>query len=232
MPTVAEPAAGTLPARHIGEILPRALLARTELSLLDPFVYPGSATSIGGVGWYETLCLAALVRAARPRSLFEFGTLDGRTTLQLAANAPGATVYTLELPHGEWDRLPDMSPDERELAALARAGDYFRHSAHTGRIVQLWGNSVEFDFSPYLGAIDFVFVDASKDPGYFERDAENALRICSDRGVVVWHDYDNQGLFPAFDAHLESLVGREGLVRIADTTLALRPGPLAPGRDA
>ncbi|HEX2095581.1 MAG TPA: class I SAM-dependent methyltransferase [Longimicrobiaceae bacterium] len=212
----------TILTLHLGEILPRSYLARTELALVDPFVYPGSGTSVAGVGWYETICLAALVRAASPGTIFEFGTLDGRTTLQLAANAPDATVYTLELPPGSWERLPGMSEDEREVAALARAGDYFRDTRYAERIVQLWGNSTEFDFSEFARAVDFVFVDASKDPGYFERDAENALRICSDRGVVVWHDYDNHGLFPEFDAFLRTLAETEEMVKVADTTLLVR----------
>src|SRR2546428_10219387 len=47
----------------------------------------------------ELFCLGALVRASGPRAIFEIGTFDGTTTLQLALNSPDdAVVWTLDLP--------------------------------------------------------------------------------------------------------------------------------------
>src|SRR5207245_2552727 len=44
----------------------------------------------------ELFCLGALVRASGARAIFEIGTFDGTTTLQLALNSPdNAVVWTL-----------------------------------------------------------------------------------------------------------------------------------------
>src|SRR6185503_17662195 len=53
----------------------------------------------GNVSERELITICRLVRQQQPMTLFEFGTFDGRTTLNLAANAPSdARVFTLDLP--------------------------------------------------------------------------------------------------------------------------------------
>ena len=49
---------------------------------------------------------------------------------------------------------------------------------------------MSFDFSPYYGKIDFVFIDANHSYAYVRSDTENALRTLSPEGVILWHDYD------------------------------------------
>jgi len=60
------------------------------------------------------------------------------------------------------------------------------------RIEQLFGNSLEFDFSPYERSIDFVFVDAAHDYPHGFADSRTALRLVSPGGVVLWHDFNER----------------------------------------
>jgi Methyltransferase domain len=57
------------------------------------------------------------------------------------------------------------------------------------RIKQLFGNSLEFDFSPYERSIDLVFVDAAHDYPHGFPDSRTALRLVRPGGVVLWHDF-------------------------------------------
>src|SRR5712691_2855619 len=47
---------------------------------------------MGNVSIYELLVLVELLQVHRPLACFEIGTFDGRTTLNMAANAPEETV--------------------------------------------------------------------------------------------------------------------------------------------
>jgi hypothetical protein len=57
-----------------------------------------AAAVSGNVSLTEILVLNSLVKRLCPRRIFEFSTFNGRTTLNLALNAPqGAEVFTLDL---------------------------------------------------------------------------------------------------------------------------------------
>ncbi|HYM58730.1 MAG TPA: class I SAM-dependent methyltransferase [Solirubrobacteraceae bacterium] len=139
---------------------------------------------LGGLGPAELIVLCRLARSADPKTIFEFGTFLGATTLQLAANTT-AEVYTLDLPprghpaHVETDYWGQ--PDE--------PGEWYRDSPHVSRIQQLYGNSQTYDFSDYAGKIDFVFVDASHRYQPAIKDTQTALELVAPGGLVVWHDY-------------------------------------------
>ena len=49
----------------------------------------------------EKALLLALLRISLARRIFEFGTFLGGTTAMLAANAPAAELFTLDLPAGK-----------------------------------------------------------------------------------------------------------------------------------
>ena len=93
-------------------------------------------------------------------------------------------MFTLDLP-------------EAEVAWGTQIGTKFRGSAMEPRVKQLFGNSLEFDFSPYERSIDLVFVDAAHDYPHGFADSRTALRLVRPGGVVLWHD---------FDAHFPGLV--------------------------
>ena len=128
----------------------------------------------------ELLVLAGLARRVRARTVFELGTADGRTTRNLAANLePGGEVFTLNLPleddPGHWQGVP--------------LGARFLGTAEEERITQLIGDSRTFDFSPYAGRCQLVFVDADHAEESVWSDTHTALGVIDRRmGVIAWHD--------------------------------------------
>lgn len=141
-----------------------------------PIVIPSPRASQKSAEW---VALGMLVAHLRPRTIFEFGTFTGGGTLLLSENATEATVYTLDLPADDGN-----SSDSR-----ADIGAAFKGTAYERRIVQLLGSSTKFDYDPFVGQIDFVFVDGSHDHESVKSDTGNALGILSAQGVIVWHDF-------------------------------------------
>ena len=68
-------------------------------------------------------------------------------------------------------------------------GSYFQDRSDVN-IRQLFGDSATFDYSAAIdGPLDLVYIDAAHDYLHKKIDTENALRMLSDRGVIVWHNY-------------------------------------------
>jgi hypothetical protein len=76
-------------------------------------------------------------------------------------------------------------------------------------VVQPYGDSMEFNFGPFLGAMDFVFVDASHTYDDVLNHSRMALRLLRNgRGTVAWHGYAAR---------------RDGVVRAVDKLYATEP---------
>jgi SAM-dependent methyltransferase len=156
----------------------------------------------------EEVLIGLTVQALGARRIFEIGTFEGGTTRFLADKAgEGAEVFTLDLPEAEF------------AWSWTQTGRKFRGSAVGPRIKQLFGNSLEFDFSPYERSIDLVFVDAAHDYPHGFADSRTALRLVRPGGVVLWHDFNSH--FPGLvHAIIEATAGLP-LKRLGmDTTLA------------
>jgi hypothetical protein len=70
-------------------------------------------------------------------------------------------------------------------------GEAFRISPSLpARILQHFGDSRVFDFSPFYGKMDLVFVDASHAYEAVLNDSLQAFKLISDTGIIVWDDYD------------------------------------------
>ena len=170
----------------------------------------------------ELLAISAIVKQMQARSAFEIGTADGRTTLNIANNmAAGGTVFTLNLP------LDQDAGHTQDLPV----GYHFSNQRLAASVVQLWGDSQTFDFSPYRQRCQIVFIDADHfEPGV-SIDSQSALCLVDrNNSVVLWHDalrFDVQVVLPRF-------IKSEGLPihLIAGTNLAalffLNGQPVAP----
>jgi predicted O-methyltransferase YrrM len=132
------------------------------------------------VSVHELLVLVILVARTRARCVFEFGTADGRTTLNLALNtAPNATVYTLNLPLEEDPRHKQSVP----------VGAAFHGTDAAAKVVQLWGNARTFDYTPYAGRCQMVFIDADHSDEGVTADTRAALGLVDRNfGLIAWHD--------------------------------------------
>lgn len=166
-----------LPSATAEEVLPG--ISQTPFSVVD------FRQEYGGVSYAEARLLAASIQLLQPTSLFELGTFNGATTRLLVLNAlPDARVTTIDLPpeHSlRKDRATvDVSPQE--------VGALYRGTAEEQRIDQLYGNTLEFDFSPYDRSVDWIFIDAAHTYEAVLSDSRNALRMIRPGGIIFWHD--------------------------------------------
>lgn len=160
--------------------------------------------------------LVALARALGTRRVFEIGTYNGVTALTLARNLPDAEVHTLDLAPEEEPALPLFEADSLNFRGTeARAYDGCPESE---RIVQHLGDSASFEFGPFAGTIDLVYVDGAHSYEYVHNDTRAAFDLVSAHGAVVWDDYWR--LVPDVPRFLHELSSR-ALARIPGTRLVV-----------
>jgi hypothetical protein len=205
-----------------------AVLAQAEVpavAFTDLFPDPGSlsfsvdSSSFGRHGWnvklHEEVYLSAAVAVMKPGTVFEIGTFDGNTTRRLAEAAPqDAVVYTIDLPEEAFNAT--QSPD---AFSGARVGERYASSPARPKIKQFRADAATFDFSPYYGLIDFVFVDAAHDYPHGLLDSRTALKLVRPGGTIVWHDFEPywSGLVHAICEATRGLP----LKRLAGTSMAV-----------
>jgi predicted O-methyltransferase YrrM len=185
------------------------------------------STISGGATITELSTLASICSHHAPRTIFEFGTLEGRTTLNLAINSPpDCQIFTLDLPVEKRrsyyeKRLGEIKVWTRDEQPpfLSTVGECFAGHPASQKITQLFGDTKSFDFSPYHGIIDLIFIDANHEYQYVKSDTGHAMDMLSNRGMIIWHDYPNiMGVMEYLDELYESGVP---LYHLWDTRFAL-----------
>lgn len=155
----------------------------------------------------DYLVLHCLLKTYKPKTFFEIGTNMGRGTM-IIKNALGgdSTVYSLDLP--------------TELAHIS-----LQHPINEGHgdkvgllcklpFVQLRGDSMTFDFSPY--PCEGVFIDGEHDYDHPYR--ETCEIVKTKPKLIVWHDSDIQVVH---DAIVNAMKGKSyKLYRVVDTRIA------------
>ena len=172
-----------IPTANLSEVVPESV----SVQIRDP------VSVVGNISLLETIVIAKLVQLHKPSRLFEIGTFDGRTTLNMAANAPReAIVYTLDLPRDQLDstKLPIVSGDKQYIDKPT-SGSRYLGTDYGMKIVQLYGDSATYDLSPFFNEMDFVFIDGSHSYEYVMNDSRLALKLLRDgKGIILWHDYN------------------------------------------
>ncbi len=156
-------------------------------------------------------------------NIFEIGTFDGRTALNLALSSPSnCRIFTLDLPPDMESRF-QLAIGEDHMVKKARSGmriDRYRksHPHVTRKIEQLYGDSATFDFSDYENSCSLVFVDGSHAYDYVIADSRTAMRLVKSGGVIIWHDY---GIWDGVTKALEEIEAQSqlGLKNISGTSL-------------
>ena len=180
----------------------------------------------GDVSLGELAVLASAAAALRAGDeIIEIGTFDGRTTLNLAINAPAQyRVFTLDLPPDAAPKF-DLAPGERAYVEKPRSGRRFLQAppewaAAAGRITQLIGDSATYDWSPHTGRAGLVFVDGSHAYDYVSADSNTAFRLVANKGMVIWHDY---GVWEGVTRALEEIEASRqlGLRHVRGTSLVV-----------
>ncbi len=142
------------------------------MKILEPNLVDGNVS-------YELAVINLVVSSLAPKALFEIGTFDGRTTLNMAANSPDdAVVYTLDLPGPELQNTTyTLEAIEKKFVEKPASGSRFGKRPEAAKIRQLYGDSAKFDFSACFDKIDLVFVDASHAYEYVLNDSRVALKL-------------------------------------------------------
>ena len=158
----------------------------------------------GNISALELAAICKIVRQKQPKKIFEIGTFDGRTTLNMAANAKEAIVYTLDLPESYVAQTKlQIEKGDRIYIIKNECGTCFQGTRYMNRIIQLYGDSADFDFSDWYRVTDFVFVDGSHSYEYVMNDAQIALKLVRPDGVILFHDYG--GTWSGVNLALEQL---------------------------
>jgi hypothetical protein len=171
------------PLKRIDEDLLRVIYS-------DPVVVPPTShMRSGNQNVQGIIFLASLAKALHAREAFEIGTYNGLTAWSLAENTPQATVNTLDLPSTA-PTLLSLDPHAGD-SANRKAWEHLAYEElpSIGKVEQHWGDSASFDFEPWYGRIDLVYIDGAHSEPYVESDTANALAMVSDHGAVVWDDY-------------------------------------------
>jgi hypothetical protein len=127
-----------------------------------PFLY--EARVEGYIDDPQRSIIAALVASLGCQTFFELGTSLGRTTWTVAHHNADLKLWTLDVPPAEdvEQTALELGADDRTYFRPAdRCGEAFRGSTESDRITQLWGDSATFDYGPYAGKMDFVYVDGA-----------------------------------------------------------------------
>lgn len=187
---------------------------------VSPVTLPGPSTRFGDVGsqtGYHTL--GALMRGLQPRTVLEFGTYLGVSAYAMALNAPeGSRIFTVDLPdetQGSARAELDALDQHHVATSRHRVGEAFLGTAVEGRITQLRADSLSFRAETVVQDVDFVYVDGGHSLPVITRDTENAFRVLSAQGTIVWDDYFH--LYPDVVEFLDQLAGTHELHGIAGT---------------
>ena len=149
------------------------------------------------------LVLSALATILECETIFEFGTFRGETAWLLAHNLPKARIFTLDLPGQDAHDYAALElTDGPEYFTTWDRGGRFRGTPEAERITQVLGDSATFDFAPYSGKVDLVYIDASHSYSYVKADTESAFGMLSELGTIVWDDYT---YYPGIYAYVNEL---------------------------
>jgi predicted O-methyltransferase YrrM len=204
-----------------------AILTKVELSEIVPESTPIQILEPderkGDISLLEVITLAKFIQHYKPERIFEFGTFEGRTTLNLAANSQeGSKVYTLDLLASQFHSTQwPLAPGEERFIEKEVSGIRYVGKDCAEKIIQLYGDSATYDFTPLQGMMGVIFIDGSHAYEYVLNDSNVALGLLRNGGgAVLWHDYGRwEGVTGALNQLYSTKDEFKGLRQINGTTL-------------
>lgn len=139
-----------------------------------PYAYLSGATMP-----IDIALLKALARKYQVQNYFEIGTWRGESVANVADVVPHCVTLNLPL---------------KDIVELTHNQDYADlhcfFSKCLNNVQQIFGNSLDFDFSKHFGRYDMVFVDGDHHYEAVKKDTQTAFRLLKDdKSIIVWHDY-------------------------------------------
>jgi predicted O-methyltransferase YrrM len=167
--------------------------------------------------------LSCITKIVAPQAVFEIGTFRGQSALNFAVNSPAdCTVYTLDLAPEIRERVAEtLSAGDARLIRVNEVGIDYQGKQDARKIVQLWGDSRTFDFSPYYGGIDLVFIDGAHHYEAVINDTEQALKMVRPGGVIIWDNFSQYGDYNDVTRAVIERMGKTAIAQIEETELAI-----------
>ncbi|HEY8601288.1 MAG TPA: class I SAM-dependent methyltransferase [Thermomicrobiales bacterium] len=171
-----------LPVRSLDQLWPD--IGRVEVAVPGSQVFNDDTMVLP---LRELLTLGAICQQIQPKRIFEIGTFTGISALMMATNSPEQTqLYTLDLD-------PSILPVHQHGLGVGlqdyTAGEEFKQTNYAHKIEQLYGDSRFFDYTPYYGEMDLVFVDGDHTLEFVSSDTAQAFKLVRPGGVIIWDDY-------------------------------------------
>ena len=199
--------------------------------ILTHFDLPEPNYENGNISFFETVIICLLCKNVVPHNVLEFGTFNGRTTVNMASNIPaGSQIITVDLPKKDMNKtkfkLEGISEEDEhdELGYVGKTTKlYMRHALYRKKIKQLWMDTAIFPADDYLKYFDFIFVDASHTYDNCKNDSITAFKCIKEGGFILWHDYNGwPGVTKALDEIFVEMKDKEyRWINIKGTSMVL-----------
>lgn len=175
----------------------------------------------------EQVYLALIAKALKPKCIFEIGTFRGRSALNFALNCPDdCKIYTLDLlPDDRQSMMDEAHASDAMIIENSLSGIHFKGTEVAHKIYQLYGNSLEFDYSPYHDKIDIVYVDGAHHYRAVKSDTLNALKMIKPGGVIIWDDFANYGDYNDVTRAVLDCLPSDQVTQIENAQLAVYRSP-------
>jgi len=130
--------------------------------------------------------LATVVKNLNPRAMLEIGTANGMGTVLMAANAPDATIFTVNIPPEE---IRSGKGGLLTTAAfqLEDIGIEFK-KRKLANVKQILANTATWQ--PDIGTIDIAYIDGCHDSDFVYNDTLKVLGCIRPGGMILWHDFN------------------------------------------
>ena len=184
----------------------------------------------GNISMTEIFYIVMAIALFKPEKIMEFGTFNGRTTLNMAINFNGELI-TVDLPKKKKLRTKFPLEDKGNKRGLDESG-YVGNKAKlwqgqdreiVNRITQIWEDTAQLKFNEHKNQYGFVFIDASHSYQNCLNDSNNAHQLLTPGGIIFWHDYNG---WPGVTEALNEYYKKEGKPKkmhwFADTSLVGR----------
>ena len=130
--------------------------------------------------------LGTMIRNSRSKIILEIGTSNGMGTVLIAANAPEAQIFTINIPpeeilNGEGGKLTTIAIEKEEIGI-----EYKKRSLKN--INQIYANTATWQ--PDIGEIDIAYIDGCHDTEFVYNDTKKILPFMKKGGFILWHDFN------------------------------------------